>query len=790
MAVARTTFDLPITGMTCSACVLRVENGILATPGVHEATVNFATRRATVIVTTATRENVVHAVEDAGYGVANDPDPNDQAVSGATSGVGDSAHLADVALDEESAELRRDLVVAAVISVPLVVLGMSHLRETWAISTQMVLATVVVFGPGRRFLTLAWNALRHRTADMNTLVAMGMLAAWGYSVVSVLGAWIVADAAPVVATHPAVTGLMPAPTASMAGHAGPTVYFEAAGAITTFVLLGKWMESQARRRLSDAVRGLVSLVPKTARRMGVDGETDVSASLLETNDRILVRPGERFAADGKVIRGTSAVDESMLTGESLPVDKHVGDLVFGGTTNREGALVIKVTGTGQATALSRIIEAVEQAQGTRAPIARLADRVSAVFVPIVVAIAVLAGVVWAAYDPSPAGLATALERFVAILVIACPCALGLATPAAVAVGTGRGAELGILVKGGAALEAAARVNLVLFDKTGTLTEGKPALTDVMFRVPSTTDRALSLVASVESQSEHPIAQAIVSGARLRGATTMPVSDFLSHPGGGVSGAVAGQKVRAGTAVWLAEQGLDASVFEPDAVRFASEGKTPVFVALDGEVVGVIAVADQIEAGALQTVRSLLGHGIEVAMLTGDRSQTAHAIAAQLGVRRVIAEVRPNDKARVVGEEMARGLVVAMVGDGVNDAPALATAHVGVAIGTGADIAVAASDITLLRGGVANLPVALALARSTMATIRQNLFWAFAYNVVSIPLAAGVFFPITGWQLSPMIASAAMSLSSVSVLLNSLRLRRFRGLPAPTVRGGGRLAAGQ
>ncbi|MFZ5476835.1 MAG: heavy metal translocating P-type ATPase [Myxococcota bacterium] len=712
-----TIYDLPVRGMTCAACVRRVEGALTATPGVREAAVNFATHRAHVVAEAATRADLVRAIEGAGYGV-----PDEQVD-------------ADAAEDAEHAAVKRDLLVAIALTVPLLVLGMAHVGYAWV---QLALATPVVFGPGRRFLRLAWTAATHRTADMNTLVAIGVLAAYVYS--------LVATVAP---------GLFPHAEHGVAPH----VYYEAAGAIVTFVLLGKWLEARARKRLSDAVRGLVALVPATARRVGMDGDEDVPVDELAPGDRVIVRPGERVPADGKVVRGTSAVDEAMLTGESLPVDKAVGDLVWGGTQNQGGALVVRVTKTGADTALARIVEAVEQAQGSRAPIARLADRVSAVFVPVVVGIAVVTGLTWLALDPSAAGVAVAVERFVAVLVIACPCALGLATPAAVAVGTGRGAELGILVKGGAVLEAASRVDTVLFDKTGTLTEGRPTLTDV-----TVTPEVLALVASVEAMSEHPVARAIVEGARTK---PQPVEDFRSEAGGGVEGRVGGRHVRVGTVAYVG------ATDETEAERLAGLGRTPSFVAVDGEVVGLVAVADRPTDAARGVVAELRAQGIEVAMVTGDRERTARAVAADLGIDRVVAQVRPEDKARVVAEERAKGRVVAMVGDGVNDAPALAGAHVGVAIGGGTDIAVAAADVALLRGGVAGLPQALRLARATMRTIRQNLFWAFVYNAVGIPVAAGLLYASTGWLLSPVLASAAMSLSSVSVLVNSLRLRRFR-----------------
>jgi Cu+-exporting ATPase len=745
--------DLSITGMTCAACVRRIEKAVRAVPGVDEASVNLVTQRASVRhdPRAADRDALVAAIERAGYGVV------DAAPAAKPTAPTAPAARADALADAEAREaraIRRDLAIAAFLAVPLLVIAMSHgaipgtagAAGRWL---QLALATPIVFGPGRRFLRLAWAALRHRTADMNTLVTVGALAAWSYSTVALIAS---ARSPHAHAVH---------------------LYFEAAAAIIAFVLLGKLLETRARRRLSDAVRGLVALVPKTARRVAPDGaERDVDVAALRVGDRVRVRPGERVPTDGAIIDGTAAVDESMLTGESLPVDKRPGDRVFGGTLNQSGALVFEVSRTGRDTALAQIVEAVEQAQGGRAPIARLADVVSAAFVPIVIGLALAALAVWFAIDPSAAGFAVAVERFVAVLVIACPCALGLATPAAVAVGTGRGAELGILVKGGAVLEAASRVDTVLLDKTGTVTEGKPTLTDVVATAGVAELDLLALVAAVERPSEHPVAQAIVAGASARGARALAATSFAMQPGGGVEGVVDGHAVRVGTSAYLAEVGIATAPLDATADALAAQGRTPSFVAVDAALVGLVAVADRPTADARRVVAALTAMGIEVALVTGDRAGTAQAVAAELGIARVFAEVRPEAKARIVAEERARGRTVAMVGDGINDAPALAGAHVGIAIGTGTDIAVAAADIALLRGGIASLPHALDLARATLRTIRQNLFWAFVYNVVGIPLAAGALYPATGWLLSPLFASAAMSLSSVSVLTNSLRLRGF------------------
>jgi Cu+-exporting ATPase len=722
--------------------------------------------------------SLIGAVEDAGY---------EASVQDASRASSRTDELAQAEAREDRTN-RRDLALAATLTVPLLVIAMSHGAipgtdgplARWA---QLALATPVIFVAGRRFFTGAWAALRHRTANMSTLVALGSFAAFAYS--------LVALAFPAVFPH--------------GEHVAPHLYFEAGAAIVTFVLLGKLLESRARRRLSDAVRGLVALTPPIAHRLRsreleADAEIeDVAVESLAPGDLVLVRPGEHVPADGVVVEGTSAVDESMLTGESLPVDKAAGDPVYGGTLGASGALTIRVTGVGEDTALSRIAKAVERAQGSRAPIARLADVVSGVFVPIVVGIALLTFVGWMIADPTD--LATAIERFVAVLVIACPCALGLATPAAVAVGTGRGAELGVLFKGGVALETTSRVSTVLLDKTGTLTTGRPELTDVVALkdvvapddavAPEPASEAvassdasnasthaldrttlLSYVAAIEARSEHPIADAIVRGATEQNVLRREARQVEASIGGGLVGTVDERRVLVGTARFLATHGVDASALEAEADALAARGRTPSFVAIDGALAGLVAVADRPKPEAREVIAQLHALGVEVAMVSGDRRATAEAIAKELGIERVHAEVLPEGKAAVVREERARGRVVAMVGDGLNDAPALAEAHVGIAVGSATDVAAAASDVALLRGGIAGLPSALRLGRRTLSVIRQNLFWAFVYNAVGLPLAAGLLYPWTGWQLSPLFASAAMSLSSVSVLLSSLRLRRF------------------
>ncbi|MBK8219230.1 MAG: copper-translocating P-type ATPase [Myxococcales bacterium] len=746
--------ELGVLGMTCAACVRRIETAVGAVPGVAKAEVDLVRHVATVAFSPATTsvEAISASIEGAGYEVVRE-------TTSARAGQDSSAARAKAIEDAEEREtvsMRRGFIVAAALTVPLLVVAMSHGAMAWTETTfgrwlQLALATPVVLGPGRRFFRLAWVAARHRAADMNTLVALGAGAAWLYSTIALLA-----------------PGLFP----HAAHGAMPHLYFEAAAAVLTFVLLGKMLEARARKRLSDAVRGLLALQPKVARRVRGDREDEIPIDMLRPGDLVRVRPGERIPADGKIVNGTSAVDEAMLTGESLPIDKVAGDAVHGGTLNQSGAITFRVDRAGKGTALARIVEAVEQAQGSKAPIARLADTVSGIFVPIVLAIAVATFIVWTAIDPTSTGIAVAVERLVAVLVIACPCALGLATPAAVAVGTGRGAELGILVKGGAALEGLSRITSVLLDKTGTVTEGKPKLTDVVAAGGTDPAELLAAAASVEIESEHPLAKAVVAGARDRGAEPRAGESFLSRPGKGVSALVAGREVRVGTASWLREAGADTTALETDAEKLAEAGKTPFFVSIDGKLAGLVAVADTPARGAREAIAALRGLGVRVTMLTGDRERTAKAIAATLGIDAVVAEVGPEDKAGAVADERAKGEVVMMVGDGINDAPALAGAHVGVAIGGGVDVAVAAADVALLREGIASLPIALRLGKATMRTIRRNLFWAFVYNLVGIPIAAGALYPLMGWQLSPVIASAAMSLSSVSVLASSLLLRSF------------------
>lgn len=761
---AATTTTLAITGMTCAGCVRRIERALAAVDGVSQATVNLATQNARVELDPARARlaDLEAAVVAAGYGVAAPApapgvdDPTDPALTADPRAPAAGRSRAE---RDEQRSLRWDLALAAAGTVPLLALAMSHGAIAWADATagrvlQFALGSLVVFGPGRRFLRGGTAALRHRSADMNTLVALGALAAWSWSTLATFAPhWLAAG-----------------------GHGAPHVYFEAAAAIVAFVLLGKYLESRARWRLGDAVRALHALVPAVAHQVAdgdpaVAPDRDVPVPSLRAGDLVRVRPGERAPADGVVVHGGSAVDESLLTGESTPVDKAPGARVVGGSLNTTGALVVRLDRTGAATALARVAAAVEAAQGSRAPIARFADRASAVFVPIVLAIAALTLGVWWLLEPSANGFALAIERAVAVLVIACPCALGLATPAAVAVGAGRGAALGVLFRTGAALEHASRIDTVWFDKTGTLTRGAPAVVAVEPTAGHDADELLRAAAAVELGSEHPFARAVVGAARARGLDLAPAEGFVAVPAMGVGARIGGELVRVGKPAWLAAEGVDVAAAVAAADGIAARGATPLLVARGRTVLGVLGVADPLRPEAAATIAQLRALGLRVGMLSGDRTEVANAIGGALGLDEIAAELLPAEKAaRLVAAQRA-GHRVAMVGDGVNDAPALAAADLGIAMGGGTDVAAAAADVALLQGGLGGVPVALALARATMRTIRRNLLWASIYNVLGIPLAAGALAGL-GVGLSPVYASAAMSLSSVSVLASSLLLRRF------------------
>ncbi len=619
---------------------------------------------------------------------------------------------------------------------------------------QLALSAPVVLVGGWPFFERAWLSLRTWKLNMFTLIGIGTAAAFLFS---------------------GVATVLPAEffPAAYLEHGAPPIYFESAAVIVELVCLGQMLELRARSRVSGAIRALLRLAPKTARRLAADGsEADVEVTALAVGDLLRVRPGEKIPVDGRVVSGASSVDEAMVSGEPVPVEKREGDPVTGATVNGTGGLVMRAERVGGDTLLSQIVRMVMDAQRTRAPIQRLADLVSGWFVPAVVLSAVVAFALWALFGPEPA-LAHGLVAAVAVLIIACPCALGLATPMAIMVGTGRGATAGVLVKSAEALERLEQVTVLLVDKTGTLTAGRPALSGVTALAPFSEDELLRLAASLERGSEHPLAAAVVAGAVARGLAPVEATGFEALPGLGVRGTVEGRQALLGTASWLAEQGLDAGPLAAAAERARAEGATAMFLSVDGRLAGLLTAADPIKPGAVEALAALRAEGLTVVMVTGDARTTALAVAARLGITEVEAEVRPADKAAVVARYQARGQKVAMAGDGINDAPALAAADVGIAMGTGADVAIESAGITLVKGDLAGIVRARRLSRATMRNIRQNLFWAFAYNAAGVPLAAGALFPFTGLVLSPMIASAAMSFSSVTVIANALRLRRVK-----------------
>jgi len=744
---ARTaTVKLAVENMSCASCIGRVEKALLAVPGVLDATANLASETATVryLAGSAQVRDLEAAASAAGYP--------------AKAESGDSQATAD-RRGEEIARLRHQTLLAAALTLPVFILemgshvipGMHHLigqtighQTNWLI--QFVLTTLVLAGPGRRFFTTGIPALLKRAPDMNALVALGTGAAWGFSVVALFA-----------------PALLPPGTRA--------VYFEAAAVIATLILLGRWLEARAKGRTGAAIEKLIGLQPETARveRNGRIHEIAIADIML--GDVIHVRPGERVPVDGRVTAGRSFVDESMLTGEPVPVEKSDGAEVTGGTINGTGSLTFAATRIGADTMLARIIAMVEAAQGAKLPIQAMVDRVVAVFVPIVIGIAVLAVVAWLAFGPSPA-LTMALVAGVSVLIIACPCAMGLATPTSIMVGTGRAAELGVLFRKGAALQALEGVKIVAFDKTGTLTQGRPELTDLELANGADPDETLRLIAAVEAASEHPIGEAIVRAADARGLDLPRARDFDSLTGKGVRAMVEGRTILVGTGRLMEEQGVDTSTLAATAQSLAERGRTPLFAAIDGMLQAAIAVADPIKPGAEASIKALHEQGLEVAMITGDNRATAAAIAKELGIDHVTAEVLPDGKVEAIETLKQRGNT-AFVGDGINDAPALAAADIGIAIGTGTDIAIESADVVLASGRLEGVVNALTVSRRTMRNIRQNLFWAFAYNTALIPVAAGVLYPLTGTLLSPVLAAGAMAMSSVCVLANALRLRHIR-----------------
>jgi Cu+-exporting ATPase len=766
---------LPVEGMTCAACQATVQRALINAPGVTKAAVNLMTNEASVQYDPATTDpaRLVAAINDTGY-VSHLP-------SAVAPAAGEDAG-AEQALAREYAGVRNKAVISLILGAIAMIASMplmggphgAHSDDPLIAWTMRVLdppvrvaapwlyaidatrlldflffATVFVMAwAGRHFYVGAWKSLRHGSANMNTLIAIGTGAAFLYSVAATF--------APSLFTSDGSDG------------ARPDVYYEAVILIIALVLLGNTMEARAKRNTTRALRQLAQLQPASARVRRDGADIDVPIADVRPGDVVIIRPGERIPVDGVIVHGTGTVDESMLTGESLPVDKQPGDRVIGATINTSGSLDVQATGIGASSVLARIVQLMKDAQGSQAPIQRLADRISAVFVPAVVAIAVLTFALWMIVPASPS-LPAALTAAVAVLIIACPCAMGLAVPTAVMVASGRGAAAGVLIKGGEPLEKLAAVDTVVFDKTGTLTEGRPKVVDVLVIGEEDRDAIVGLIAAVEARSEHPLARAIAAASPARsGAHT--VSDFIALAGRGISATVDGRHLIAGTQSLLEESGIDAAPLQGTVARWTADARTVVLAAIDGKAAAAFAIADTLRPNAAEVVRSLKRRGLRVVMLSGDRKATAEAIARQAGVDEVIAEVLPDGKVEAIRSLQQGGHRVAMIGDGLNDAPALAQADIGMAMASGTDIAAEAASVTLMRSDLASVEHAIVLARKTMQTMKQNLFWAFIYNVVGIPVAAGVLYPAFGILLSPILASAAMAFSSVSVVSNSLRLR--------------------
>ena len=737
---------LGVEGMTCAGCVARVEKALRGVEGVLDAQVNLATERATVIFDPgrAGYPEMIRAVKEAGYRLV---------IPGKESEAKDREQRRR---ERENRVLRAKLIYSVVSAAVILVISMwgMHLPGLRQLSQRslfiilFVLATPVQFWPGWTFYRAALKAARHGAADMNTLIAVGTTAAYAYSVVATFFPSFIGG-----------TGLEVA------------VYYDASATIIALILLGRFLEARARGRTSEAIRRLMDLQARTARVLREGAEVEIPLDEVRVGDLVSVRPGEKIPVDGVVVEGKSYVDQSMLTGEPVPVEKGPGDEVTGATINGTGFFTFRVTRVGNDTVLAQIIRLVEEAQGSKAPVQRLADRVASVFVPVVISLAAVTFLVWLLAGPEPS-FNFALLNFVAVLVIACPCALGLATPTAIMVGTGKGAEMGVLIKGGEILERAGRLQVVVFDKTGTLTRGRPVVTEVLTVGGREENDLLAVAAAVETGSEHPLAAAITEEAGRRGLVAGGVEGFQAVPGQGVSASWKGKRTLLGNASFLAQEGIRLGELGEEGDRLAGEGKTVVFVAVEGEPWGLLAVADELKPTAVEAVRELKEMGLEVAMITGDRRPTAEAIARRLGMDRVLAEVLPADKASEIARLQESGKVVAMVGDGINDAPALARADIGIAVGTGTDVALETSDITLVSDDLRKVALAVRLSRATLRTVKQNLFWAFFYNTLGIPLAAGVLYPLWGILLNPIYAAAAMAFSSLSVVSNSLRLRRF------------------
>lgn len=741
---------IPIGGMTCAACAQRVEKGIKKLNGVTSAAVNFATEKATVVYNPQkVRLSVIkESIEKSGYKALE--------IS--------KTYAVDEDRERKQKEIKTlwtKFIISAVFSIPLLYIAMVPMIKVVSLpfpggldpmnfpllyALIELILVIPIIGVGYKFYTIGFKALLQRSPNMDSLIAIGTTAAVLYSTYNVWqianGKFILVDA----------------------------LYFETAGVIISLILLGKSLEAVSKSRTSEAIKKLMGLAPKTAIIIQDGVEKEIPIDEVEIGDVIVVKPGSKIPVDGTVTQGHTSIDESMLTGESMPVDKKAGDSVYAASINTTGTVQFRAEKIGSDTALAQIIKLVEDAQGSKAPIAQMADIVSGYFVPIVCVIAILSGIAWYA---GTGDLEFAITTFISVLVIACPCALGLATPTAIMVGTGKGAENGILIKGGEALETAHKINTIVFDKTGTITEGKPDVTDVLITEGNDTDNLLQLTASAEKNSEHPLGQAIVRGAQNKGLEILTVDHFESITGRGIQAEINGQTILAGNRKLMDENGISLTKLNAESDRLAEEGKTPMYIAIDGQLAGIVAVADVVKQSSRAAIASLRKMGIEVAMITGDNKKTAAAIAKQVGIDRVLAEVLPQDKSNEVKKLQNEGLKVAMVGDGINDAPALAQAEIGIAIGSGTDVAMESADIVLMRSDLMDVPTAINLSKKTISNIKENLFWAFGYNVVGIPVAAGVLYLFGGPLLNPIFAAAAMSLSSVSVLLNALRLKRFK-----------------
>jgi len=738
-----------IEGMSCASCAMTIENAVSKIPGVHKASVNLATEIMAVEANdSVTPEDIAKVVDGVGYSAR----PRGKSVEEELEEKNEKkeAHLR---------EMKRNLTISAIFTVPLLFIAMadmvgipmpaflSPMQSPVSYALIQLALVLPILWVGRRFFVDGFKALSKGHPNMDSLVALGTSAAFLYSLYG---------------TYHVLEGH---------AHFAMNLYYESAGVILTLITLGKYFEDVSKGKTSMAIQTLVGLAPKMATVLRDGQEVEIPVEEVQVGDLIRVKPGEKVPVDGVVTEGNSTVDESMLTGESIPVSKSVGDEVIGASLNKTGSFILKATKIGKDTALSQIIQLVEQAQGSKAPIAKLADKVSGVFVPIVIVLALVSGLAW--YFLGQESWVFALTITISVLVIACPCALGLATPTAIMVGTGKGAENGILLKSGEALEEANHVNMVVFDKTGTITNGTPVVTDVVTADSTDADALIRLAASLEVASEHPLGEAIVAKAKEQGAAFDEVTNFEAIPGFGIKGHVGETLVFLGNEKWMRENGLVNVEMNDKANQFAEQGKTPLYIGYNDAVQGLIVVADTVKESSARAIQTLHEMGIQVAMMTGDHERTAQAIASEVGIDRVFSEVLPQDKANYVSKLQEEGYIVAMVGDGINDAPALAQAQVGIAIGTGTDVAIESADAVLMKSDLMDVPAMLKLSRATIRNIKENLFWAFAYNIIGIPFAMGVLHLFGGPLLNPMIAGAAMSFSSVSVVLNALRLKRWK-----------------